>query len=595
VDILKGVEVLIGLAVTMLIASTVVTAVTQLFLSTTYARARHLREGIQQLVAQIDPELLAPQSRYLAERLLRHPLVGRRNTPVGWATGGIRNGLRALKKPLRRLGFDPNRGLPLPRQRGPGDALQREEIVLFLLEWAAGEGPLSRQDGELADAAPAVKGSLLRNRETLRRALLHAGIADPAGVARAVRLLSVQNESTSPKEPAQQWRVQAFGQIAPNDLVAKVFGSFDNTTARMTETFGLEAKVASSIIALGLCLAIQLDSVGLLRRLSRDDSLRASLVAQAEKAVKQSEEEMTPLGAAATKPPSDSGTSPEEQQQRAIDARNRARAALEVLQDPRLAVVPDHFVWDAVAQAELRTERLKATAGTSSPERSLVVGEQSYPLVLAKDVVPTTEQLEDAVRRTGALVDVYPVSGGLLLVARSTAIAAIDVTQDGKPMGFDCSRRLDKKGLAARLPGLLFSWILLSLGAPFWYDALKKLLGFRSLLLYKDDEERKARAEEQPKADAAAPSPVPVRTLAPPPLEGTPGVVSTVAEARLRFGYPSTSASGVRLLPSGTIVSVAGSVKGEPVTDSAGTPNDRWYQTLDGEYLWAGATDTPRP
>jgi hypothetical protein len=583
VDILKGVEVLVGLAVTMLLASTVVTGVTQLFLSTTYARARHLREGIQQLVAQIDPERLAPQGRYLAERLLRHPLVGRRNTPFGWMTGAIRNWLRAKKWRLRKLGFDPNRGLPLPRQRGPGEALQREEIVLFLLEWAAGEGPLSRQDAELAEMSPAVEGWLGRNRETLRRALLHAGIDDPAGIARAVRLLAVQNESTNPKQPAQQWRAQAFGQIAPNDLVAKVFGTFDNTTARMTESFGLEAKVASSIVALGLCLAIQLDSVALLRRLSRDDSFRASLVDQAEKAIKQYEEST-----------SDKGTSANEQQ-RATEARNQARAALEVLQDPKLAVVPDHFVWDAVAQAKLRAERLKTTTEPPSPDRALVVGEQSYPLVLAKDVGPTTSQLEAAVRRTGAPVDVYPVPGGLLLVARSRAVGVIDVAESGKPLGFALGRQRDWSGLWAKLPGLLFSWILLSLGAPFWYDALKKLLGFRSLLLYKDDEERKQRAEEQPKAEAAVPSPVPGRHLAPPPLEGAPGVVSTVVESRLRFGYPSTSAGAVRLLPSGALVSVAGAVKGEPVTDSGGTPNDRWYQTLDGEYLWAGATDTPRP
>src|SRR5439155_7858639 len=37
------------------------------------------------------------------------------------------------------------------------------------------------------------------------------------------------------------------------------------------------------------------------------------------------------------------------------------------------------------------------------------------------------------------------------------------------------------------VPGVLLSWVLLSLGAPFWFDRLKDLLKLRSLLARKDD------------------------------------------------------------------------------------------------------------
>lgn len=43
-----------------------------------------------------------------------------------------------------------------------------------------------------------------------------------------------------------------------------------------------------------------------------------------------------------------------------------------------------------------------------------------------------------------------------------------------------------------KLPGILLSWVLLSLGAPFWYEALKNLLRLRSILATRDDQEEKA-------------------------------------------------------------------------------------------------------
>jgi hypothetical protein len=49
-------------------------------------------------------------------------------------------------------------------------------------------------------------------------------------------------------------------------------------------------------------------------------------------------------------------------------------------------------------------------------------------------------------------------------------------------------------------PGVLISWILLLLGAPFWFDALKNLLRLRSVMARKDDAERKQRESAQPPA-----------------------------------------------------------------------------------------------
>ena len=59
-----------------------------------------------------------------------------------------------------------------------------------------------------------------------------------------------------------------------------------------------------------------------------------------------------------------------------------------------------------------------------------------------------------------------------------------------------------------KVPGVLFAWVLLSLGAPFWFDMLKNLLKLRSLLAKKDEAERDERQQTQPAAAPAQPAPV---------------------------------------------------------------------------------------
>jgi hypothetical protein len=54
------------------------------------------------------------------------------------------------------------------------------------------------------------------------------------------------------------------------------------------------------------------------------------------------------------------------------------------------------------------------------------------------------------------------------------------------------------------IPGVLISILLLSLGAPFWYNALNKLLQLRSVIARKDDADRKDRESNLTPAAAGA-------------------------------------------------------------------------------------------
>jgi hypothetical protein len=48
-----------------------------------------------------------------------------------------------------------------------------------------------------------------------------------------------------------------------------------------------------------------------------------------------------------------------------------------------------------------------------------------------------------------------------------------------------------------KYPGLFLSILLISLGAPFWYNVLKDLIGLRSSLAKKDDAQRVVRQTNQ--------------------------------------------------------------------------------------------------
>jgi len=54
-------------------------------------------------------------------------------------------------------------------------------------------------------------------------------------------------------------------------------------------------------------------------------------------------------------------------------------------------------------------------------------------------------------------------------------------------------------------PGLLLSWVLVSLGAPFWFDVMKNVMGLRSLLAQKDDKDREGRRAQQSEPAAKTP------------------------------------------------------------------------------------------
>jgi hypothetical protein len=369
IPVLKYIDILIGLTLVMVLVSTIVLAITQVLLNTTFARARHLQRGLGRLVAYVDPTLLRGHAPYLSKLLLRHPLVGQRTVfgPLRRLAGDLRARLATLRK------VDET---PLP-PLSPGSVVQREELAYLLIERAAGEGPLL--DGLDTGEAPK---ALVDAQQALAQALNASGVEDPAATLRAIRLKIVENERAGPDEPSSRWRTNAVAECGASDFTAKLYASFDATMARVTDAFTAESSLWVSAVALLVALAIQLDSIELVRRLSLDGSYGASLVEAAQR-----------FDPTSTDPA-------------VVNVQTQARESLALLSSPAIDLLP------------------RRVPRPDSP-------------------------------------DWWPQ-------------------------------------LREHLPGVLLSWVLLSLGAPFWFDALKNLLKLRSLLAKKDEADREQRATSQP-------------------------------------------------------------------------------------------------
>ncbi len=507
--ILKHLDVLIGLAVVMLLSSTVVAAATQLVLNLFSVRARFLQTAVGELLRQVAPGLSQEEARQIGRELFTNRLLA----PRRW--------------------FFSSRA----------EAVTREELVLCLLDLAAGRSGLAGKP-EIA--------------EKLRGAMQEGGIGSPAAAARQVYQLMLRYEREAPQAAAQVWRSSAVMDGAASDFTASLFAWYDNTTARAREQFSMGAKVLASVAALAFSLVVQLDSVDLLRRLSQDEKLRAAVVARADTAKAMYERKELDGAAAEAK----------------MDA------AMAELRDPKVAVIPDHFLWEEVAQVVVARTQLKAGA------YQLEVGKASFAVALARD----GEGFADAVRSSGAPVAVYREKDGVRLVAGSAGVERLHLEREGAVVG-RAERGIDWVGLGVRWPGVLLSWILLSLGAPFWYDVLKKSLAMRSLLVNRAEEETAQRQADQRAAGGNGGPPArPDLDLT---VQGTPDAVTLAKATAFYMGVPSREAGIANVKPAGCVVNVVGWVRGESVATVAGANCDKWYKTMDGEYFWAGDAEPP--
>jgi hypothetical protein len=477
--ILKYVDVVIGFALVMILASTVVLTVTQLGATLARSRGKYLSWVLRELFIHIDETNLPRDiARALSNAVLRHTLIGKSNwmrkfLPILW--------------PLWSW---------LP-DRLRGSVIKREELIRILLEIASGTTTL---------AVP------------LQRAFgFSGGAADAANALRAIGEQMLKLEQSDPNEAEHVRATKAIiaGTWA-NALVAKIDAWWDQSRDRVTQRYAFEAKAATIIVALVVVGWAQLDSFDLLRRLSADDKFRAALVQQAE--AKQKELDKAQAGQSAvasggTAPAADTQAAPpappaSPQQARAEQddiallkkQKEQLEAAVADLNQPNLGITSQYY---------RATTKAVASLPSNQSQYTLTVGTKTYPLTIDTKTDPLqrdpNEDFTTLARQINALDPAlhahafYKQQANKILYYLTIASRTPDLkTLELRPeQGDNMVERVEPYypwwNLLPHWPGIILSWILVSLGAPFWYDVMKNLLRLRPSLAKQEEQDRQER------------------------------------------------------------------------------------------------------
>lgn len=147
----------------------------------------------------------------------------------------------------------------------------------------------------------------------------------------------------------------------------------------------------------------------------------------------------------------------------------------------------------------------KPAASLNQPKYELTVGTRTYPLLrdgdedftaLAKKINALAASVHASVsRKQQGNETLYRIK----IESHTPALDTLDLRPD--PNSASMVERIETYypwwNLWPRWKGIVLSWILLSLGAPFWYDVMKNLLKLRPSLATQEERERKERQGTQ--------------------------------------------------------------------------------------------------
>jgi hypothetical protein len=340
-----------------------------------------------------------------------------------------------------------------------GEVIHREEFTTLLMGLAAGEGAAT------LDAV---------SKKALEDLLAKNGVADPAGTLKNIRAAALGLESSNPELANDVRHAMAILQEARSQFVAKVHGWFDQTIDRVSARFTVTARIITFIAALIVSVTVQLDTFALVDRLSVDDQFRNAVRGSAQKVV----DEATAAQAAS----------------------NNSSAK------PAASPTPAPSPADANAPAGSPTATPASTAtATPSPTNTPASGAGTTTSPAPSAANQASNQASNQTSATSlSSSDVQKEYYNLLSTAGLVTLPT------------DWQTWVNNWTLA-KVPGILLSALLLSLGAPFWYSRLQDLLKLRSTVAQNDAIQRQTRQTTQipaPGDDSSGPPTTLVRVAA---------------------------------------------------------------------------------
>jgi hypothetical protein len=426
---LEHLDTTIAFSVVLLLLSLMITALVQMVVTLSGLRGRNLFWGVERLLRQVDPKL-GPHAREVADRLLRHPAITHTwlSRAVAIRPEELVRLLRDLAHPQAVAGqpqIDPWYRQVL-RKVVPGGL--RELLARFFPHPMKGLSPVAQQ--ALATLLPAPGGDAAAPNAT-----------QLAAVAAALRQALPEQAAIV---DATVRRVEAEA----DELARRVDTWFDSLMDRTSERFKLHTRFITVLMTVLFVIVSHVDALAIFRQLSTSPKLVADLVQSSGAALSRAEEVFAQTGKGSGKA--------------------LASEALRRMSE----------TGGALGQA-IKTECAKSTAaGQAGCSGGLLTRRDGEEWLAAH-----LPDAPDALRAYGEVFDQVAVQNIKDLGLSMTKLRGdLDLAQV----------RIFPKSLALARPlrlapgreilGLLASMLLLSLGAPFWYNVLRKLSDLRPIV-----------------------------------------------------------------------------------------------------------------
>ncbi len=381
---LQHIDALIAFSGIILLASLLVTVITQMVVAVVNLRGKNLLWGMTRLLKQIEPDL-EEEAEKVVRKLLQNPLICR------------------------------------TRKRLPA-VIRMEEFSSLLIRMAESE-------------------NLDEFSEKTQKALQDLTRTDPSRLAKQLEKLpdNIEEKARQNLRKAQQAVYNNLKQARVKILELEDW--FDNITDRMSERFTLHSRLLTVAGAVLIAIVLQLDAIKLLKQVYSDSALRSRLVASSDLFLQRGEE--------------------------ILGQRNVFDLAMDSLRSHIELPLPSKSFANRISAENWLTENLPANQNLDSAliryrdfQRQITGDRLNY---LGDQVLALNQQLSDLN---------LPIFGA------------------DYHWKFWCWKY-------TKFLGILISIGLLSLGAPFWFNALKNLSNLRTRIMKNEEQERQARKKQQ--------------------------------------------------------------------------------------------------
>lgn len=532
---LDSVDTLIAFALIFAVVSLLITIVVQMVTSLCNLRGKNLAWGIAEAFEAIDPELSAKAGekgknlvdRLLMDRLLSDSQLGNRV----WRTNAVR--ADELFDLLHRIAT--GRKTTTADKSSPKDEIGIKQDVITLLKGVGVPDSVFARTADETKKVEAWLAGISANLTTL-----------PAGTERDKLLkekekweVLLETQIADGKDIAIRWAAQGEAEI--QKIYQKFEHWFETGEERSQEWFTLHARIITGILGVGAALFLQLDTIDIYKLVSSNRTVRDSLVAQVKPVIEQGEkilkESSTVMKASLEKlgGVSDSVGGSNQPSVLARDVQIAATDTPEAVKSKIRAAYTNTYLntFDLALKEVPEQEeagkhndyKTKLDAGFKKWCGELT--DPGFTKALAKaNLLPDSESKKaDFRQRVVKVLEVH-----LLQVLEDFDQATVKEVQDRMKLSSQdwnvLKTSLDKTGFElfpkggcrwrnekttwstvfGHFMGMLFSALLLSLGAPFWFNTLKSLASLRSSVAENISDKDKAELKNT-KADQASKPP----------------------------------------------------------------------------------------